>query len=84
MSPGNGNVGAGSLTGLSPNISMIKSTANSTVKTQSSDNNWNLAGGAQEPGETKSAAGHLIQPVWVHKRVGWAEVCTAKPGEKMI
>lgn len=46
-------------------MSMIKSTANTTVQTQSSDNNWNSVSGKEMPGETRSEAKHLIGPVWL-------------------
>lgn len=58
---------------------MIKSTANTTVKSQSSDNNWDSVGGEQESRETKSAAKRLIRPIWLHREVDWAVVCTAEP-----
>lgn len=63
---------------------MIKSTANTTVKTQSSDDNWDSVGGEGDPGETKSAAKRLIRPVWLHRGVGWTVVCTTKPREKIM
>lgn len=64
-------------------MSMIKSTANTTVQTQSSDNNWDSVSGKEMPGETRSEAKHLIGPVWLH-RVGWTTVRTYKPGKKIM
>lgn len=63
---------------------MIKSTADTAVKTQRSDNNWDSVGGEQEPGETKSAAKRLIRPVWLHGGVGWTPARASEPREKIM
>lgn len=63
---------------------MIKSTANTSVKTQSSDNNWNSVCGERAPGETKSSAKRLIRPAWLHEGVGWMLVHAAEPREKIM
>lgn len=66
------------------NMPMIKSTANTTVKTQSSDNTRDVVSGEQAPGETKSVAKRLIRPIWLQGELGWTAVCTAEPREKIM
>lgn len=63
---------------------MIKSTANTSVKTQGSDTNWDSVCGKRAPGETKSSAKRLIRPTWLLGGVGWMVVHAAEPREKIM
>lgn len=63
---------------------MIKSTANTSMKTQRADSNWDSVCGERAPGETESSAKRLIRPAWLHEEVGWMVVHAAEPREKIM